>query len=103
MSHKTSVSILASLLRPDNDARPTFLLGAGASFSSGVPLAAESVRRLAKQVYAERELGGRTLPERIKPSEWTSWLHQQDWFIHGDDKLAENFPLVVENLLKPEA
>ncbi|PQA75149.1 hypothetical protein C3731_02725 [Brucella oryzae] len=103
MSHKTSVSILASLLRPDNDARPTFLLGAGASFSSGVPLAAESVRRLAKQVYAERELGGRTLPERIKPSEWTSWLHQQDWFIHGDDQLAENFPLVVENLLKPEA
>lgn len=103
MSHKASVKILASLLRPDNDARPTFLLGAGASFSSGVPLAAESVKRLVKQVFAERELGGRTLPERIKPSEWTGWLHQQDWFIHGDNNLAENFPLVIENLLKPEA
>jgi hypothetical protein len=39
MIHKDSVAILCSLLKPDNDARPTFLFGAGASFSSGVPLA----------------------------------------------------------------
>lgn len=103
MSHNASIKILASLLAPENDARPTFLLGAGASFSSGVPLAAESVRRLAKQVYAERELGGRTLPERVKPSEWMNWLQRHDWFIRGDDQLAENFPLIIEHLLKPQA
>ena len=90
-------------MKPDNDERPTFLLGAGASFSSGIPLAAESVKRLAKQAYSDFQLGGKTLPERIKTSEWTAWLHGQKWFIRGDDRLAENFPLVIENLLKPEA
>lgn len=90
-------------MRPENDPRPTFLLGAGASYSSGIPLAAESVKRLAKQVFAERELGGCVLPEHIKTSEWVSWLHDQEWFIHGDDRLAENFPLIIEHLLKPEA
>ncbi|MDD4616410.1 MAG: SIR2 family protein [Alphaproteobacteria bacterium] len=103
MSHKDSVALICSRLKPDNDARPTFLLGAGASFSSGIPLAAESVKRLAKQAYADLKLGGKTLPEQIKTSEWTTWLHSQEWFIHGDDHLAENFPLVIEHLLKPEA
>jgi hypothetical protein len=40
---------------------------------------------------------------QIKTSEWTTWLQSQSWFIHGEEKLAENFPLVVEYLLKPEA
>lgn len=62
----------------------------------------ESVRRLAKQVYADRVLGGKTLPEHIKTSEWMAWLHEQGWFLHGDDRLAENFPLVIEHQLKPE-
>lgn len=103
MPHSASVNRICSLLKPDNDARPTFLFGAGASFSSGVPLAAESVRRLAKQAYADFVLAGKTYPDQIKPSEWTAWLQRQSWFIHGEDKLAENFPLVVEHLLKPEA
>jgi hypothetical protein len=90
-------------LQPDNDARPTFLFGAGASFSSGIPLAAESVKRLAKQAFSDFQLGGKTLPEQIKTSEWTAWLHAQKWFIHGDDRLADNFPLVIEHLLKPDA
>ncbi len=103
MPHAASVSLLSSLLQPDNDARPTFLFGAGASFSSGIPLAAESVRRLAKQAYCDRVLGGKTLPEQIKLSEWMAWLQRQQWFIDDDARLAENFPLVIEHLLKPEA
>lgn len=103
MTHKKSVAILSNLMRPENEARPTFLLGAGASFSSGVPLATECVKRIAKQTYSDFELGGRTLPEHVKTSEWLAWLHGRPWFIHGDDRLAENFPLVVEHLLKPEA
>jgi hypothetical protein len=103
MTHPASVSLLCSLLKPDNDARPTFLFGAGASFSSGIPLAAECVRRLARQAYADFKLGGKMLPDQIKPSEWTTWLQGHGWFVHGEDRLAENFPLVVEHLLKPEA
>jgi SIR2-like protein len=103
MPHKDSVAVLCSLLQPDNDARPTFLFGAGTSFSSGIPVAAEGVRRLAKQAYADLQLGGKTLPEHIKSSEWTAWLQSKPWFLHGDDRLAENFPLVIEHLLKPDA
>jgi hypothetical protein len=103
MPHSASVALLCSLLKPVNDARPTFLFGAGASFSSGIPLAAEGVKRLAKQAYADRVLGGKTLPEQIKMSEWLAWLHGQKWFLHGDDRLAENFPLVIEHQLRPEA
>ncbi|WP_299631768.1 SIR2 family protein [uncultured Roseobacter sp.] len=103
MSHKSSVAILSSLFRPENDARPTLLLGAGASFTSGIPLAGESVRRLAKQVFAERELGGRVPVDQIKPSEWMNWLRNHEWFLPGDDSLAENFPLIIEHLLQPEA
>lgn len=103
MTHKQSVSILSSLLRPGNDARPTFLLGAGVSYSSGIPLAADSVKRIAKQVYSDHVLGGRVLPEQVKTSEWLSWLHDQEWFIHGENRLGENFPLIIEHLLTPEA
>ena len=103
MPHKDSVAVLCSLLQPANDARPTLLFGAGASFSSGIPVAAEGVKRLAKQAYADLRLGGKTLPEQIKTSEWTAWLQWHNWFIHGDDRLAENFPLVIQHLLKPDA
>jgi hypothetical protein len=40
-------------------------------------------------------------PERVKPSEWESWVQRFDWFVPGPDRLAENFPLVVEHLLTP--
>ncbi|MFG3592164.1 SIR2 family protein [Bradyrhizobium sp. RDI18] len=103
MTHSTSVALLRSLLTPDNDARPTFLFGAGASFSSGIPLAGESVNRLAKQVYADRVLGGKTLTEQIKVSEWTAWLQGQSWFVDGAGRLAENFPLLIQDQLRPEA
>jgi hypothetical protein len=103
MAHAASVAILCSFLKPDNDARPTFLFGAGASFSSGIPLAGESVRRLAKQAYADRVLGGKTLIEQIKLSEWMTWLQGQSWFLPGDDRFAENFPLLIEHQLRPES
>lgn len=103
MPHSASVSLIRSLLTLDNDARPTLLFGAGASFSSGIPLAGESVNRLAKQVYAERILGGKVLVERIKVSEWTDWLHRQPWFISEAAHLAENFPLLIQHQLQPEA
>lgn len=100
-NYKNAVSILAPLLRATEGPRPVFLLGAGASFRSGVPTAAEAVKQVARLVYSERELGGTRAPERVKPSEWEPWLQNFPWFIHGVDRLAENFPLVVEHLLTP--
>jgi len=96
-----AVSVLASLLRPSDSPCPLLLLGAGASFRSGVPTAADAVRHIARLVYSERVLRGSRPPERVKPSEWESWLQALDWFIPGTDRLAENFPLVVQHLLTP--
>ena len=83
MSHQESVRVLASLLRASNEARPVLLLGAGASFSSGVPLAAESVRRMARRVFAEKVKGGSIVPEQVKLTEWQTWLQGRPWFIKG--------------------
>lgn len=100
-THQESTKLLASVFRATNSARPVLLLGAGASFSSGVPLAAEGVRRLAKRVFADKVKGGAVIPEQVKLTEWQTWLQSHPWFIPGDDRLAENFPLVVQHLLEP--
>jgi len=99
--NREAVSVLGPLLRSADEPCPLILLGAGASFRSGVPTAADAVKQIARLVYSERELKGARPPERVKPSEWESWLQSFDWFIPGAGRLAENFPLVVEHLLTP--
>jgi hypothetical protein len=99
--NKTALSVLAPLLRASDDPCPLVFLGAGASFRSGVPTAADAVKQVARLVYSERVLKGARPPERVKPSEYESWLHGFHWFLSGADRLAENFPLVVEHLLVP--
>jgi len=101
MSQQEAIRTLTHVFRANGEARPVLLPGAGASFSSGVPAAAESVKRLAKRVYAEQVLGGHVPPEQVRLTEWQTWLHGQPWFLKGDDRLAENFPRVVQHLLKP--
>jgi len=103
VSHSDTVRELVSILNPQNEVRPTVLLGAGASFSSGVPLAVESVKRIARRYYAERIVGGKVLPEQVKTSEWMAWLGGQDWFVRDPDRLSDNFPLAVKHLLTPQA
>src|ERR1022692_3771159 len=96
-----AVALIATLLRGEDDRWPIFLLGAGASFRSGVPTATEAVKQIARIVYSERKLLGARPPERVKPTEWESWLREHKWFIADPERLAENFPGVVENLLVP--
>lgn len=96
-----AVSVLGPLLRSNDEPFPLILFGAGASFRSGVPTAADAVKQIARLVYSERELAGARPPERVKPSEWEPWLQRFGWFLPGADRLAENFPLVVEHLLVP--
>src|SRR5205807_1193506 len=101
-ANRETAGLLAGLLRASSDdPRPIFFLGAGASFRSGVPTAADAVKQIARLVYSERVIGSARPPERIKPSEWEPWLQSFPWFLHGPDRLAENFPLVVEHLLTP--
>jgi hypothetical protein len=90
--HREAVATLAPLFRAPDEPRPLILLGAGASFRSGVPTAAEAVKQIARLVYSERELAGARPPERVKPGEWEPWLQSHSWFIPGADRLAENFP-----------
>jgi hypothetical protein len=99
--NKQAVSILVPLLRASDEPCPILLLGAGASFRSGIPTAAEAVKQIARLVYSERVLRGSRPPGRVKPSEWEPWLQDFPWFLQGTDRLAENFPLAVENLLTP--
>lgn len=98
---KEAAAILSQLLRSPEEPAPLLLLGAGASFRSGVPTAAEAVRQIARLVYSERELKNTRTPERVKPSEWEAWLQRFDWFLPGNDRIADNFPRLVENLLVP--
>lgn len=93
--------ILASLFRLTNEVRPVVLLGAGASFRSGIPLAAEAVKRIAKAVYIRNVLGGRVHPGQVKLTEWLPWLRGHAWFIDEEELLSENFSLTVEHLLRP--
>ena len=102
MGVSASAKALASIFRTSNEVRPVVLTGAGASFRSGVPLAAEAVKRIAKAAFIRLELGGKAHPGQVKLTQWLPWLQRQNWFIHGDDRLAENFPLAVEHLLRPD-
>jgi hypothetical protein len=101
LGNRSAADALGPLFRSTEEACPLILLGAGASFRSGVPTATDAVKQIARLVYSERELKSSRPPERVKPSEWEAWLQSFDWFIPGPDRLAENFPLVVENLLVP--
>lgn len=88
--------------QPDRDARPLLLLGAGASFRAGVPVAAEMVRQIARFAYAVKELG--TSSEHavgIMEGDIQRYLKQQSWF--QDGHLGEMFPYAVENLLTPSS
>lgn len=77
------------------------LLGAGASFRSGIPLAEESVRRIAQAAYARVKLGLRVHDSRVMLSDWLPFLQSQSWFIQDPTRFAENFPLAVEHFLVP--
>ena len=97
-----SINELVYLFRAVHESRPVLLLGAGASFRSGVPTAAEAVKLIAKAAFAKNVKGMDWRHCQITLSDWTAYLHGQPWFISDAERLAENFPLAVENLLVPK-
>lgn len=78
---------------------PIFLLGAGASYSSGIPLAGEMVEKIARWGYC-KENNLSTEDPRIRRSDWYPWLEKQNWY-RKDLESADNFPSAVEKILQP--
>ena len=78
---------------------PIFLLGAGASYSSGVPLAGEMVEKIARWGYCKENNLSNDDP-RIRRSDWYPWLEKQNWY-RKDLGSVDNFPDAVENILQP--
>ena len=78
---------------------PIFLLGAGASIKSGIPLAGEMVEKMARWEYC---LANGLDPEDPRPrrSDWYPWLKMQKWY-REDKEQADNYPDAVENILQP--
>ena len=92
--------IIATLLK--EKPKPIFLLGAGASVMSGIPLASEFVSQMARWSYARQD-GKDPNDPRITRSDWYPWLEQKhhSWF-NKDVPLASLFPYAVDNLLRPK-
>jgi SIR2-like domain len=96
------VQELAYHFRSNKSTQPVLLLGAGASYRSGVPLADEAVKRIARASYAWRVLGRDEDQCNPLPSDWMPYLEQQEWFIADPERFAENFPIAVTHLLRPQ-
>ena len=96
-----SIQALAYLFRASRNTRPVRLLGAGDSFRYGIPMAEEATRRIARAAYFRQVLGADEELGNPKPSDWSPSLRQQPWFISDPKRFADNFPLAVENLLRP--
>ena len=78
---------------------PIFLLGAGASVKSGIPLAHDMVEKIAKWGYC-LENGSDPEDPRLRRSDWYPWLKMQKWY-REDGEQADNYPDTVENILQP--
>ena len=78
---------------------PIFLLGAGASVKSGIPLAHDMVEKIAKWGYC-LENGLDPEDPRLRRSDWYPWLKKQKWY-REDGEQADNYPDAVENVLRP--
>jgi hypothetical protein len=100
-TQRDPIQELAYLFRSSNTTQPVILLGAGASFRSGIPLADEAVKRIARASYAWSVLGRDEEHCNPLPSDWMPYLESREWFISDEERLAENFPLAVEHLLIP--
>jgi len=95
------IKTLAFLFRTNGNTRPILLLGAGASFRSGIPLAEEIVRRIAQAAFARHKFGLPLAESRLMLSDWDPYLRNQPWFIQDSSRFAENYSLAVEHFLVP--
>ncbi|EMI16673.1 transcriptional regulator [Rhodopirellula maiorica SM1] len=76
---------------------PVMLIGAGASISSGIPAAGDTVERAAKWAWCKDN--GRLFNDpTVRPSDYKPWLAEKQWF-DPNVHLADLYPLAIDNLL----
>ena len=97
-----SLSTLIYQFRSRHPSRPILLLGAGASYRAGVPMAGESVKQIARASFAVHKRGMDWRHSTVLPSDWMPYLREQDWFIDDPSRFAENFPFAVKHFLTPK-
>src|SRR5664279_5670846 len=88
---------IAKLLR--REVKPVFLLGAGASYRSGIPLAAGLLDQIVKWSYCKAEDREFDDPG-IMRSDWLRWLARLPWY-RPDLPHADQYATAVERLLRP--
>jgi len=91
-------SAFASTLASD-DIEPVFLIGAGASVKSGIPLADDLAGAAAKWAYC-RQNGYHHEDLSVKRGDWIKLLERQAWFRTGASP-GEFYSEIVWDLLQP--
>lgn len=86
---------LCSLIRDAHE--PVLLLGAGASVTSGIPLAGEVAERAARWAWC---LANARSPhdQQVVRSDWWRWLTSHTWFDENEN-IADLYPAVIDQLL----
>lgn len=90
---------IAALLQ--HEVKPVLLLGAGASFRSGIPLAGMLVDSIARFAFCKAHNRDPDDPT-LMLSDWIRWRDSQPWF-RSDAPLADLYPSAVEYLLQPQS
>lgn len=80
---------------------PIFLLGAGASVKSGVPLAGSLVEWAAKWQFCRRNHRNVDDPT-VKRTDWMAFLHAQNWY-DQEKRPEDNYFGVMQRLLIPKS
>ena len=93
---------LAYLFSADQPIRPVLLLGAGASYRSGIPLTYDLISRIAMAGFARDVRGMDWRHSRILPSDWRPYLYRQEWYLDGDDRFLDNYAPAVDHILRPQ-
>jgi hypothetical protein len=93
------VERLFSLFLDQSHAKPVFLLGAGASLKSGIPLSEQIVEIATKWAYC-RSTGVHPDDPSIRRSDWLEWVIQFPWY-KRDAHSADNYSEVIHHLLRP--
>jgi hypothetical protein len=86
---------LRSLLMDGSE--PVLLLGAGASITSGIPAAGQTVDKAARWAWC-KENGRHPDDFTIRRSDYWPWLTAQPWY-NADLALADLYPDAIDNLL----
>lgn len=77
---QATINQLAALFRSEQPTRPVLLLGAGASFPSGVPTASELVKEIVRLGCAIDKFGDERRIMHVTPTDTKAYCQRQYWW-----------------------